>query len=207
MRRCLMVMVLMSLLAAACRSGGADGPEGQAGGAVPSSERPLQRVTVGVPGPSLSYLPAYLALKLGYFRQEGLDVEFVRMGGTTAVPAILSGELDYTTLLSAVGANAGQGGPMRMAQFHSVRLQHVLSVRPEITAIAQLAGRRVAVQSLGTLTAFETRKIADHFGLADVATLAVGGDLERIRRSDFRNRAFYRAASCRQLPGAGCLQG
>ena len=65
-------------------------------------------------------------------------------------------------------------------QFHSVKLQHVLSVRPEITDVSQLAGKRIGVESLGTLTAFESRKLIDHYALPDVAVVAVGGDLERI---------------------------
>jgi ABC-type nitrate/sulfonate/bicarbonate transport system substrate-binding protein len=180
----LLVAVLLGLGLAGCVAPGEDRPRVQPVGAgpaaTPSGTQSLQRVGIGVPGPSLSYLPAQLAWRLGYFREEGLDVEFVQISGTSVIPALLSGELDFTTILSAVGAHAGQGGPSRILQFHTVRLQHVLSVRPEITTLAQLAGRRVAVQSLGTLTAFETQKLAEHFGLADVALVAVGGDLERI---------------------------
>jgi ABC-type nitrate/sulfonate/bicarbonate transport system substrate-binding protein len=201
MRVCLMVVVLVSLLVAACAPAGEERPRVQpagtggeqaqvgAGQAPPTGAQqaagaqqpaPPQRVTIGVPGPSLSYLPVHLAWKLGYLREEGQDVEWVQVSGASIIPALLSGELDFTTILSAVGAHAGQGGPSRIVQFHAVRLQHVLSVRPEITAISQLAGRRVAVQSLGTLSAFEVRKLAEHFALPDVATIAAGGDLERI---------------------------
>src|SRR3954464_12568745 len=143
-------------------------------------DRPLETVAIGTSGPSLSWLPAQLAWQLGYFREEGLEAEFVPVGGTSGIPALFSGELHFTTILSAVGANAGQGGDTRIVQFHSVRLQHVLSVRPEITAIPQLAGKRIAVQNLGTLTALEARKVAEHFNLPDVALGAVGSDLERI---------------------------
>ncbi len=144
------------------------------------ADRALQRVVVATSSPSLSWLPAQLAYKLGYFREEGLDPEFVQVGGTSVVPALLSGEAAFTTVLSAVAANAGQGGTTRIVQFHSSRLQHVLIVRPDITSIQQLAGKRIAVQSLGTLTAHEARKIVEHYNLPDVAILAVGGDLERI---------------------------
>jgi ABC-type nitrate/sulfonate/bicarbonate transport system substrate-binding protein len=104
----------------------------------------------------------------------------VQVGGTSVVPALFAGELHFTTVLSAVGANAAQGGETRIVQFHSVKLQHVLSVRPEITSLQQLAGKRIAVQNLGTLTAIEARRIAEHFNVPDVAIIAVGSDLERI---------------------------
>jgi ABC-type nitrate/sulfonate/bicarbonate transport system substrate-binding protein len=145
-----------------------------------AAPRTLERLGIGTSSPSLSYLPAKLADMLGYYAEEGLSPEFVQVRGNSVIPALLSAELDFTTLLSAIGAHASQGGPSKIVQFHSVKLQHVLTVRPEITDVSQMAGKRIGVESLGTLTAFESRKLIDHYGLADVAIVAVGGDLERI---------------------------
>jgi NitT/TauT family transport system substrate-binding protein len=181
MRQCLARLALLALLAA-CSPPAESRPRLQptAPGPTAAPERPLQRLTIGTSGPSLSWLPSQLAWQLGYFREEGLDVEFVQVGGTSMVPALLSGELGLTTIISPVGASAGQGGEARIVQMHVVAVQHVLSARPEITAVQQLAGKRIAVQNLGTLTAHEARKVVEHFALPDVAIVAVGGDLERI---------------------------
>jgi ABC-type nitrate/sulfonate/bicarbonate transport system substrate-binding protein len=94
-------------------------------------------VTIGIPAPSLSFLPAKLADLLGYYREEGLAAEFVQVRGNVAIPSLLQGDLDFTTLLSAVGAHASQGGETRIVQFHGTGLQHVISVRPEITTVQQ----------------------------------------------------------------------
>jgi ABC-type nitrate/sulfonate/bicarbonate transport system substrate-binding protein len=59
-------------------------------------------------------------------------------------------------------------------------LQHVVTVRPEITTPQQLEGKRVAVQALGTLPAFQVQKLAEHFGLRDVAMVVAGSEMERI---------------------------
>jgi ABC-type nitrate/sulfonate/bicarbonate transport system substrate-binding protein len=192
--RYLTLAILMGALTAACATptaeraaapAAASPPQppnagGSPAAAAATAARPLERLGIGTSSPSLSYLPAKLADMLGYYAEEGLEPEFVQVRGTSVLPALLSGELDFTTLLSAIGAHAAQGGPSKIVQFHSVKLQHVLSVRPEITDVAQLAGKRIGVESLGTLTAFESRKLVDHYGLADVAIVAVGGDLERI---------------------------
>lgn len=187
--------LLVTILAAACSSPPADRGSSLPGAAAsqPSSQsalpgapvaapadRPLQRVTVGTAGPSLSWLPAQIAYKQGFFQEEGLAPEFVQVGGNSVVPALLSNELDFTTILSAIGAHAGNGGPTKIVQFHSVRLQHVLTARPEFSSMNQLVGKRIAVQSLGTLTAFEARKLIEHFNLGDAAIVSVGGDLERL---------------------------
>ena len=186
-RLCLVGVMLFGVLAAACSSQTLESrPRLQPTAAVAPAKpgevpaRALQRLTVATSSPSLSWLPAQLAWKLGYFQEEGLDPEFVQVGGTSVVPALLSGETAFTTVLSAAAANAAQGGTTQIVQFHSVRLQHVLVVRPDITTPQQLAGKRIAVQSLGTLTAHEARKIAEYYNLSDVAILAVGGDLERM---------------------------
>src|SRR3954453_10782303 len=115
--------VLLGLLMAgrAARGGGA--PRVAPAGALPSPEpsRPLQRAAIGVAGgASLSWLPSQLAAVLGYYREEGIDVEFVRLSGTSVVPALLSGELLLSTVISPVGANAGQGGDTRLVQFHAI---------------------------------------------------------------------------------------
>src|SRR3954447_8305536 len=116
---------------AAARQAAATGPQAQA----------LQRVTIGAPSPTLGFLPVQVASKLGYFQEEGLEVEYVRAIGTTIIPSLLSGELHFSTQLSPIGLYAAQGGATRVVQLHSARIQHVLTARPEITSIAQLAGK------------------------------------------------------------------
>ena len=188
-------LLTLAALLLACGPGGegpprASGSVGQQGGAPPASAaggsatptagRSLERVVIGVPGVSLSYLPTYLAWKFGYFEEEGLAPEFVPASGNVFVPAMLSGEMDFTTNLSSIGTHAGQGGPTKIVQFQTVRLQHALTVRPDITTPQQLEGKRVAILSLGTLPAFEVQKLAEHFGLRDVAMVVAGGEMERI---------------------------
>lgn len=178
--------LLLLALVAACgpgdetapRAGGAEGRP--AGAGAPPAGRALERVVIGVPGVSLSYLPTYLAWKFGYFEEERLAPEFVQASGNVFVPALLSGEMDFTTNISSVATHAGQGGPTKIVQFQAVRLQHVVTVRPEITTPQQLEGKRVAVQALGTLPAFQVQKLAEHFGLRDVAMVVAGSEMERI---------------------------
>jgi NitT/TauT family transport system substrate-binding protein len=137
---------------------------------------PLQSMKIGIPQPSLSYLPAHVAWKRGYFEEEGIDVEFPLVTGNAIMPALLSGEIDFTTNLSSIGAHAGQGGDSKILQFHAVRLQHVLVVRPEITDVLQMSGKRIGVQSPGTLPAFQAQKMIERYDLHDVTLVATGSE-------------------------------
>jgi NitT/TauT family transport system substrate-binding protein len=146
----------------------------------PAASVPLKRLKIGSATPSLSYLPAQVALKRGFFEEEGLAAEFVQVNGNAFIPALLSGEIDLTTNLSSIGAHAGQGGESKIVQFHAVKLQHVLVVRPDITDVQQLSGKRIAAGTPGTLPAFEAKKLIERYGLRDVTvinTSPAGGGL------------------------------
>jgi ABC-type nitrate/sulfonate/bicarbonate transport system substrate-binding protein len=165
---------------AAPAGGGAAGAPAGAPPAVATARPPMQRVVIGVPDPSLAYLPAHVAWKRGFFEEEGLAVEFPQVVGNAIIPSLLSGDVDFTTNLSSIGSHAGQGGPTKILQFHSVKLQHVLVVNPEITDVQQLSGRRIAVQSPGTLPTFEAQKMVDQYGLRDVTMVSAGGEPDRL---------------------------
>src|SRR5918997_1667807 len=88
--------------------------------------------------------------------------------------------MDFTTNVSSVATHAGQGGPSKIVQFHSVKLQHVVTVKSDITTPRDLEGKRIAVQALGTLPAFQAQKLAEHYGLRDLRLVVAGSELERI---------------------------
>ncbi len=157
-------------------AGASAAPPAAAAPAPAAARPPLQPLRIGIPQASLSYLPAHVAWKRGFFEEEGLAVEFPLVTGNAIMPALLSGEIDFTTNLSSIGAHAGQGGESKIVQFHAVRLQHVLIVRPDITDVQQLSGKRIAVQSPGTLPAFQAQKLAERYALRDIALVSTGSE-------------------------------
>ena len=55
----------------------------------------LKKITVSEVAHSVFYAPSYVALELGYFEEEGLDVEIVLTSGADNVmAAVLSGDAD-----------------------------------------------------------------------------------------------------------------
>ena len=148
MRRTLGVLIVIGALGVACatpaanapplhwpprlprprRAGGAAAPASAASSPAAPAAGPHQKLAIGYLVALAQLPPGQAADLLGYFAEEGLDPEFVQIRGNSVIPALLSGELDFTTLLSTIAAHAGQGGPSKIVQFHSVKLQHVLSV-------------------------------------------------------------------------------
>lgn len=75
------------VLFAGCSSTTAAQPEGGA-------EQPLQKVTVGEVAHSIFYAPGYAAMSLGYFEEEGLEVDLINLQGADKVmSALISDEI------------------------------------------------------------------------------------------------------------------
>jgi ABC-type nitrate/sulfonate/bicarbonate transport system substrate-binding protein len=60
-----------------------------------NSTRAADRIGIGVPEFNAQFLPLALAEKRGFFREDGLQGEIIRINPTVALAALVSGELDY----------------------------------------------------------------------------------------------------------------
>lgn len=59
-----------------------------------SSEHPLEKITVGEVAHSIFYAPSYVAMTLGYFEEEGLEIDLINLQGADKVmSALISDEI------------------------------------------------------------------------------------------------------------------
>jgi len=127
----------------------------------------LERVNLGVPVTALSQLPSYVGVRFGLFREEGLDVQIVLMNGRLVGPALLQGDLDYSTLADTMMRAATTGLPVKVIAFGGIRPALALNVRPEIKHPGDLKGKNIAVTSIGSTTDLVAREIVRSFGISD----------------------------------------
>src|SRR5258706_13469065 len=74
--------------------------------------RKLEAVTLGLSAHYVLNLPIYMAQKYGIFESEGFDFKLITLKTSTAIAALVSGDLDYiTALVSGLGAAIG-GAPL-----------------------------------------------------------------------------------------------
>ncbi len=123
------------------------------------------KIRLATPTGSLSILPIQVALQKGFFARRGFDMEVIQMAAGLVVPALLNHAIDYTTIPSGPATAGARGAPLKVICFTSVKLQHVLMSRPEITSVAELAGKRIGAGSFGTLPAYEVRVLIDKYRL------------------------------------------
>ena len=100
------------------------------------------------------HLPAYVANDLGYFKDENLDVQFLTFqSGVESFRAMASGSVDVagSAMESIVGAVA-QGADTKVVTSYQVPNDFAFVVGPSIHTLSDLKGKRVNIESAGSIT-------------------------------------------------------
>ncbi|EJC83524.1 ABC-type nitrate/sulfonate/bicarbonate transport system, periplasmic component [Rhizobium leguminosarum bv. trifolii WSM2297] len=147
-----------------------------------SAANAADKITIMVGGYEKQiYLPAKLAESLGYFKDEGLDVELLNeAAGVDAENQLLAGAVqgvvgfyDHCVDLQAKGKFVES-----IVQFSQApgEVEMVSSKHPEIKSPADFKGKTLGVTGLGSSTNFLTLFMASKAGLkpGDVVTVPVG---------------------------------
>jgi ABC-type nitrate/sulfonate/bicarbonate transport system substrate-binding protein len=95
----------------------------------------------------------------------------IQMSASLTAPALLSRSIDYTTIPSTIATATARGAPAKVIFFASVKLQHMLLARPDIAAVNDLAGKRIAASGYGNLTSYEVQYVIDRYKLGPKTTI------------------------------------
>jgi NitT/TauT family transport system substrate-binding protein len=140
---------------------------------------------IGVPSPSVSYFPAIVASKMGFFADEGLPAEFIIIKPSIVPAALLNGEIHGTTATgTAAGANL-RGFPFKIVLFFSTKLMDSLVTKPQIKSLADLRGKIIGVDTIGASTDVITRLVLQKHGIdpaRDVRILSTGDESIRLEQ-------------------------
>jgi len=143
----------------------------------------IDRVRIGVSNYNLSNLTVGVAHTKDFFKQEGIDAEIIRMNPNVATMALVSGDVDYTTLIgSVIGANL-KGAKLKMIACSQDRTPLALVARPEIKSGKDLKGKTIGVGSYGSTPDIVARMVVKHFGIdpeTEIKVLALGSDGARL---------------------------
>src|SRR4030095_788629 len=72
------------------------------------------KIHISAPSKSLSWFPIHLTREKGFYRAEGLDVDYVIMKPQVAMQALIAGDVGYTTALGSTIRAAIRGVPLRV---------------------------------------------------------------------------------------------
>jgi NitT/TauT family transport system substrate-binding protein len=138
------------------------------GAAAPRVARAQRGVKIGtaVLGDYSMAGPVIVALEKGFFRQDGLNVEFVPFrGGPDLLKAVLAGDI----LIAVSGSTdilvfREAGSPIKMIATHTEGNHFTLNVAPEVSALDQLKGKAIGITRAGSTTWIFARMLAKQQG-------------------------------------------
>lgn len=142
------------------------------------SGQAADRVRLSVVNPNLTFLPAGVALKKGFFKEEGLEAEVIRMTSPIAMTALSNGDIDYTMSFGSVVTAAIRGFPVRMVASMVDSSLHALVVRPEFKSVKDLRGKTLGVSAFGASDHVVALMMFKHFGVdgeKEIKVAALGG--------------------------------
>lgn len=121
----------------------------------------------------------WLTQEQGYFKKNGLDSSLIYIrGGTTAVQALLAGEIHFGHLSPApMMAAWAQGADFVWIGTTTHQMVFTLMVEPSIKTGIDLKGKRIGITRIGSASDLALRMSLEHFGLGakDVTMLSLGG--------------------------------
>ncbi len=140
-----------------------------------------------------AYLPFFVAIDKGYYRDLGLDVSVVYVAGGVATPALLSGSLEFSTSTGSAITAILKGAQIKIVMNLSERVPWKLwATRADIKTLADLKGKSVGIQSHGDLFEMSMRT-----ALADAG---IDGDAVRYQQLGYGSSARIAAIKQAMLP-------
>jgi len=160
--------------------------------AAPAPARSLEPLKVAFAADSAVYAPMFIAIEKGYFADEGLAIEIVKAGGGVATPALMAGELQYSTSAASALSAMLIGAPLKIIYTNADRTDYELwSTTPEVRTLADVVGKTIGVQSRGDTMEIAVRMALQQEGIdPDAVTyVSVGVGPQRLGAMEARSVA------------------
>ncbi|MGE5216850.1 MAG: ABC transporter substrate-binding protein [Chloroflexota bacterium] len=142
-----------------------------------------ERVSIATPSRGLFEFPVVVAMRKGFYKDEGIDVDKVQMQPALGVKALISGDVDYLLAWGSALRAAVTGVPVKAVVGIAGRPLHVLVARPEIKTPKELKGKVIGVDSIAGTVDYLSRVAVRHFGLEpdkDVKIIVTGESPTRL---------------------------
>ena len=142
-----------------------------------------QTIKFVLPGNSMGYLPLFVAVHRGFFKDEGLDIELPRLSPSIAHNALLAGEAQYHGLADSALRLAARGLPLKAIFYGADRPMYYLVAQKDIRSVAELRGKRIGVSQFGGTSDLSARLALRHYGVEpekDATLIQIGAESIRM---------------------------
>jgi NitT/TauT family transport system substrate-binding protein len=156
----------------------------------------LERIRVALSTKDYGYLPLFVGMRAGFFKDEGLDVQWLVVNTNVVVTALMAGEIDVAGAAGSAMRAATRGAPLKAIFFTHQRCTFVLVGAPEIKRVQDLKGKVIGITAPGGSTEIASAMVLEHYGLnpkKDVTYFSAGGAetaVQAMQQGIIQARAF-----------------
>src|SRR5215471_7172191 len=116
---------------------------------ITAQSQSLQKVRIAYASSGINYADIFLAKEMGFYREEGLEPQFIQMNSAVAITAGISGELDGQASIGSAIRALQRGAPLRVVAVTLRRPLYWLVVRPEYRSVKDLKGKVLGISTIG----------------------------------------------------------
>src|SRR3990172_12527130 len=151
----------------------------------------LERALITHSSESISITPLVYGIEKGFYRNEGVDLQFRILRGDLAIAAMVnSREVDYIYGAGTAFLAALRGAPVKILSHDFKSVLFYLMAQPNIQSGKDLKGKKIAVSSLGGTGAASARASLRALGLdpdKDVTYIVIGAASIRMAAMESRS--------------------
>src|SRR5262245_65904082 len=114
------------------------------------SAEPASKIRIGFPSLAFSYMPVYVAQEQGIYKKYNIDSEYIQMCTTIQPQAVVAGNINYFTSVSAGISAAVAGLPLVIVISFCDSSPWVLVTNKDINRPQDLIGKTVALSGVRT---------------------------------------------------------
>jgi ABC-type nitrate/sulfonate/bicarbonate transport system substrate-binding protein len=109
-----------------------------------------EKARVAIPGLSPNSAFFMIAVEKGYYAEEGIEVEVIQAGGGTAIPALVSGDMQFSASTGSAISAILKGAKLKVVMVGQDRPgAQIWTSRPNLKSLTDLRGQQIGVQSRG----------------------------------------------------------
>ena len=128
------------------------------------SHAEARRIKVAIPGYNITQIVFFTAKERGYYKEEGLDVDLIQMTGTLSNLALMSSEVEFTSVPTAAMTANLRGANLRVLFTTFERPLFWLYSRPQIRDVKDLKSKKVGVGGLNQASYILLKELLSTYG-------------------------------------------
>jgi NitT/TauT family transport system substrate-binding protein len=132
-----------------------------------------ERVRIGVSSRGFGSLPLFVAEKKSFYAKYGFRPEIILLRSSVAVPALLSGDLDYYNGFQPAVSAALRGIPIKLVMMGAEKVIFMILVKPEVKSLNDLKGKTIGVSSAGSTIHLSLLTILNQFRIDPVKDVKI----------------------------------